>query len=138
MTKIIRVSGLATPAEPSVRPQDRPSATDLTEVVKLLQNAHGAMDNVQAEGDSDFESEDDEIVGAPTQYAGRKVMRALELLATLSSSATEPDRNAARYLLLRDEADRDYVEFAERWFESGDDLDAAVDAFLAARTQEQT
>lgn len=36
--------------------------------------------------------------------------------------------NSQRYLRIRDEADRDYVEFGGKWYESGCDLDAAIDA----------
>lgn len=39
-------------------------------------------------------------------------------------------KNAARYEWLRNEANRDYVEFMDRWFELDSDLDAAIDAAM--------
>jgi len=61
--------------------------------------------------------------------------------ATLTTipSATEPDRNAARYLWLRDEGSLTWVPFRSQWQMSADKCDKAVDdemdrAAIATRT----
>ena len=61
------------------------------------------------------------------------------LREVLSSRATEPDRNAARYLWLRDEGSLTWVPFRSQWQMSADKCDQAIDdemdrAALATRT----
>lgn len=64
--------------------------------------------------------------GSPTE----RELRAL--LDAPACSACTACNNSQRYLSIRAEADRDYVEFGDKWYESRCDLDAAVDALAPA------
>ena len=61
--------------------------------------------------------------------------KTLNTSPTPQASALEKD--AARYKWLRNEAVRDYVEFNDRWYESAEDLDQAIDASIASSSGEK-
>jgi len=50
-----------------------------------------------------------------------------EVVRAIASRATEPDRNAARYLWLRDNGSLTWVPFRSQWQMSADKCDKAVD-----------
>jgi len=72
------------------------------QAISLLKQAHDALDI--GDTDIDFEDEDEEAEYAPTQYAGRKVMEAIDLL-----------HGIAAHLPAAQQAQRDAL-YAKRWW----------------------
>jgi hypothetical protein len=51
-------------------------------VLKLLQQAFDALEEISDSDIDYFEDEDEEAEGAPAQYACRKIMEAMEIINT--------------------------------------------------------
>ncbi len=71
------------------------------------------------------------ITAGPNQVDYIKAWKELRALLEAPVSAASCI-DSQRYLRIRAEAERDYVEFGDKWYESGSDLDAAVDALEPA------
>ena len=51
-------------------------------------------------------------------------------IEALRKRAEDAERDAARWLEVESEADRDYVEIRDKWYESAEDLRTAIDAAI--------
>lgn len=58
----------------------------LERLTQLLNEAHDALEGM-ADSDIEFEDEEEELEGAPTQYAARKVMEAVQGLESMLEGA---------------------------------------------------